>query len=101
MAGEMGAGNVAQRRNTDETTWDWENGGLNQVSDEGKRQVTPGGIADEYDVLWLKSELGDKIVVPGNGVNQSGGERIGDGEGGGGGESIFEGEQTVHGFSLL
>jgi hypothetical protein len=81
--GKMGAGDVAQRRKADESSWHWENGGLDQVPEERKSQVTPGGISNDNDVIWLKPELGDEIIVPGNGVNQGSGERVGSGEGGG------------------
>ena len=43
--------------------------------------MTPGGICHDSDVVWLKSELGDEVVVPGNSVNQGNRERAGDGEG--------------------
>ena len=63
--------------------------------------MTPRGIGKDDDVVCFEPELGDEVIVPGNGVNQRSGERIGGGEGGGGGESVFEREQAVHGFGLL
>lgn len=101
MDGKVGACDVAKRRKSNERSRNWENRGFNQVSEERKGQVAPSGIGHDNDIARLKSDLGYEIIVPGNGVDQGGGERVGSGEGSGRGESVFKGEQAVHGFGLF
>lgn len=97
----MRVGEVAQGRMADECSRDRENRGLNQVPEERKSQVAPGGITDDDDILWLEPELGDEIIVPSDGVDQCSGERVGNGEGGRRGDSVFKGEQAVYAFGFL
>ena len=92
MGGKVGTGYVTERRKTNERSRDWENRGLDEVSEERKSQVAPSGICDDNNVAWFKSDFGDEIIVPGNSVNQGSRERVCGGEGSGRRESVFEGE---------
>ena len=80
MSVEVGVGDVTERRKTDECSRDWENRSFNKVPEERKSRVTPSGIGDDNNIAWLKSEFGDEMIVPGNGIDQGSGERVGSGE---------------------
>ena len=79
----------------------WENRGLNQVSEERKGQVSPSGVADDDDVVRFEPELSDEVAIPRDGVNQGSGERVCNREGGRRGDAVFKGEQAVDGGCLL